>query len=186
MDYSTSVQYLYALGNEYKTLKLGLERISKLLEALGNPHLATPCVHVAGTNGKGSTCAMIEAALRAAGKRTGLYTSPHLQEPTERIRIGGLPVSRERFVAAFERVRDTATEVLGQQGTYFETITAMGFLLFREEALDMAVIETGLGGRLDATNVVRPRLSVITPIDYDHQTWLGNTIEAIAKEKAEF
>ncbi len=184
MHYRESVAFLYSLGNEYKTLKLGLERISELLGALGDPQAEVQFVHVAGTNGKGSTCAMIEAGLRAGGIRTGLYTSPHLQEPTERIRIAGEPVDEDRFVAAFERVHDAADRVLGAQATYFETITAMAFLLFWAEGVEMAALEVGLGGRLDATNVVVPKLSVITPIDYDHQKWLGDTIEEIAFEKA--
>jgi len=189
MNYQETVQYLYSLGNEVLTAKLGLERINTLLEALGNPHRACRWVHVAGTNGKGSTCAMIEAGLRAAGIRTGLYTSPHLIEPIERIQISGQAVSREQFARAFDRVHETAGRMLaaGQldmHPTYFETVTAMAFVLFADAKLDTVVLEVGLGGRLDATNVVTPELCVITPIDYDHQIFLGNTIEQIAAEKA--
>src|SRR5580658_8386693 len=189
MNYSDSVRYLYSLGNEVLTAKLGLERITALLQALGNPHQACRWIHVAGTNGKGSTCAMIEAGLRAAGVRTGLYISPHLIEPTERIQILGQPVSQEQFARAFDRVRDTAEAMLKAGGidmhpTYFETVTAMAFVLFAEAKLDRVVLEVGLGGRLDATNVVAPELCVITPIDYDHQVFLGDTIEQIAAEKA--
>jgi dihydrofolate synthase/folylpolyglutamate synthase len=184
MDYRHSVEFLYALGNEHRTGKLGLERIRELLRELSNPQDAVHFVHVAGTNGKGSTCAMIESGLRAAGFRTGLYTSPHLQQPTERIQIGGRPVSEERFVSAFKRVREAAESVLGRQASYFETITAMALLLFREEEVEIVALEVGLGGRLDATNAVTPELSVITPVDYDHESWLGDTIEAIAGEKA--
>jgi dihydrofolate synthase/folylpolyglutamate synthase len=189
MTYSEAVEFLYSLGNEIQTAKLGLERIGRVLEALGNPQRACRHVHVAGTNGKGSTCAMIEAGLRAAGERTGLFTSPHLVEPTERIRIGGVPVSAERFTAAFERVRG-AVEALLRDGaldlhtTYFETVTAMAFVLFREERAGRVVLETGLGGRLDATNVVTPELCVITPIDFDHEAFLGKSLESIAAEKA--
>lgn len=187
--YPDSVRYLYALGNELKTAKLGLERVERLLAELGNPHRGRRFVHVAGTNGKGSVCAMIEAALRAAGIRTGLFTSPHLVEPTERIQIDGEPLSREVFTNAFNRVHEAAERLI-QQGeldlhpTYFETVTVMAFLIFREQAVDTVVLEVGLGGRLDATNVVNPVLSVITPIDFDHEGWLGSTIEAIAGEKA--
>lgn len=185
MDYPDSVQFLYSLGNEIKTAKLGLERIRAVLSALGDPQHSFRAVHVAGTNGKGSTCAMIEAALRAAGVRTGLFTSPHLIEPTERIQIDGIPVSQAQFQRAFEVVHETAEKLdLDCHPTYFETVTAMGFWLFRELGVETAVIETGLGGRLDATNVVEPILTVITPIDFDHEAYLGHTIEAIAGEKA--
>src|SRR3984885_141222 len=189
MNYSDSVRYLYSLGNEVLTAKLGLERITQLLQALGNPHQGRRGVHVAGTNGKGSTCAMIESGLRAAGIRTGLYISPHLIEPTERVQICGQPVSQDQFAQAFLRVHETAQRMLASaeidmHPTYFETVTAMAFVLFAEAKLDMVVLEVGLGGRLDATNVVTPELCVITPIDYDHQIFLGDTIEQIAAEKA--
>ena len=189
MTYVEAVQFLYSLGNEVQTAKLGLERINRLLESLGNPHRACKFVHVAGTNGKGSTCAMIEAGLRAAGIRTGLYTSPHLVEPVERIQIAGAPVSREQFADTFNQVHQIADRmrtagVLDLHPTYFETITAMGFLLFERAEVDTVVLEVGLGGRLDATNVVTPRLSVITPVDLDHQAFLGDSIEQIAAEKA--
>jgi dihydrofolate synthase/folylpolyglutamate synthase len=187
--YAESVRYLYSLGNEVLTAKLGLKRITRLLEALGNPHQACRWVHVAGTNGKGSTCAMIEAGLRGAGLRTGLYISPHLIEPTERIQIAGQPVSKQQFVRAFLRIHETAERMVASgeidmHPTYFETVTAMAFLLFADADLNTVVLEVGLGGRLDATNVVTPELCVITPIDYDHQVFLGDTIEQIAGEKA--
>lgn len=185
MDYPDSVQFLYALGNEIKTAKLGLERIRTVLAALGDPQKAFRSVHVAGTNGKGSTCAMIEAGLRAAGVRTGLFTSPHLIEPVERIQIDGIPVSREQFRRAFQVVHETAEKLdLDCHPTYFETVTAMCFWLFRELEVETAVIETGLGGRLDATNVILPAVAAITAIDFDHEAYLGHTIEAIAGEKA--
>ena len=185
MNYPDSVQFLYALGNEIKSAKLGLERITTVLEALGNPEHAYRVVHVAGTNGKGSTCAMIEAGLRSAGIRTGLFTSPHLIEPTERIQIDGIPVSPSDFERAFNIVHETAGKLdLDCHPTYFETVTAMAFWLFKEKRVDTAVIEVGLGGRLDSTNVVEPILTVITPIDFDHEAYLGHTIEAIAGEKA--
>jgi dihydrofolate synthase/folylpolyglutamate synthase len=185
VNYPDSVQFLYALGNEIKSAKLGLERIRAVLEALGNPERAFRVVHVAGTNGKGSTCAMIEAGLRAANIRTGLFTSPHLIEPTERIQIDGLPVSQADFERAFNVVHETAEKLdLDCHPTYFETVTAMAFWLFREKKVETAVIEVGLGGRLDSTNLVQPALTVITPIDFDHEAYLGHTIEAIAGEKA--
>src|SRR5580693_947768 len=185
LTYPDSVRFLYALGNEIKTAKLGLERIRAVLAALGDPQRAYRVVHVAGTNGKGSTCAMIEAGLRAAGVRTGLFTSPHLVEPTERIQIDGTPVTTEQFQQAFQVVHDVAERLdLDCHPTYFETVTAMAFWLFRELGVETAVVETGLGGRLDATNVVQPALTVITPIDFDHEIYLGHTLEAIASEKA--
>src|SRR5579863_9226440 len=130
MTYDESVRYLYSLGNELKAAKYELTRIRTLLAALGKPHLQGRFVHVAGTNGKGSTCAMIESGLRAAGFRTGLYTSPHLAEPTERIRISGEPISREEFASAFDRVHEKAEVLiaageLDQHPSYFETVTAM-------------------------------------------------------------
>ena len=163
MNYPDSVQFLYALGNEIKTAKLGLQRIAQVLDALDRPQDRLRFVHVAGTNGKGSTCAMMASALRAAGRRTGLFTSPHLAEPTERIRIDGQPISAGRFANAFERVH-TAVEQLLSDGaidlhtTYFETVTAMALVVFAEEAVDTVVLEVGLGGRLDATNIVTPEL----------------------------
>ncbi len=189
MNYREAVRFLYSLGNEVQTAKFGLERITLLLNALGNPERACRWVHVAGTNGKGSTCAMIEAGLRAAGNRTGLYTSPHLVEPTERIQIAGEPVSEGRFAEIFYEVHETAERMLEEgdldlHPTYFETVTAMAFLIFARSDLDVAVLEVGLGGRLDATNVVSPALCVITPIDFDHTEFLGKTIEQIAAEKA--
>jgi dihydrofolate synthase/folylpolyglutamate synthase len=185
MTYPDSVQFLYALGNEMKTAKLGLERMQAVLKALGNPEKAYRVVHVAGTNGKGSTCAMIEAGLRAAGLRTGLFTSPHLNEPTERIQVDGMPVSEREFSRAFDVVHEAAAGLpLDAHPSYFETVAAMALWLFRERDVEIAVVEVGLGGRLDATNVVEPALTVITPIDMDHQFYLGDTIEAIAGEKA--
>ncbi len=189
MNYADAVRFLYSLGNEIQTAKFGLERITRLLEVLGNPQRACRWVHVAGTNGKGSTCAMIEAGLRAAGLRTGLYTSPHLVEPTERIGICGRPVTPARFAELFNEVHETSERLLEEgdldlHPTYFETVTAMAFLAFARESLDTVVLEVGMGGRLDATNVVTPTLCVITPIDFDHQAFLGDTLAQIAAEKA--
>ena len=177
MNYPDSVRFLYSLGNENKTIKFGLERIRTVLDALGSPHKLGKFVHVAGTNGKESTCAMIEAALRAHGRLTGLYTSPHLISPTECIRIGGEAIGEDRFTQAFDTVHETAERLLEQGAidyhpTYFETVTAMAFLIFAEARVEMAVVEVGLGGRLDATNVVEPELAVITPVEFDHERLL--------------
>ena len=189
MTYPDSVRYLYSLGNEIKTAKLGLERMYVMARALGSPEGACKFVHVAGTNGKGSTCSMIEAGLRASGLRTGLFTSPHLVEPTERIRIDGADVSAAEFSAAFRQVHQAAERLLAQgtldmHPTYFETVALMAFLLFQQAKVEIVVLEVGLGGRLDATNIVTPVLSVITPVDFDHEAFLGKSIDAIAGEKA--
>jgi dihydrofolate synthase / folylpolyglutamate synthase len=189
VNYPDSVHFLYALGNEIKTAKFGLDRIRQVLDALGRPQDRCRFVHVAGTNGKGSVCAMIESGLRAAGDRTGLFTSPHLAEPTERIRIDGLPIGSDEFATAFNRVHAASEELLAAGAidlhpTYFETVTAMAMLVFADRQTDRVVLEVGLGGRLDATNVVSPELCVITPIDFDHEMYLGRSIEAIAGEKA--
>lgn len=188
-SYPDSVRYLYALGNEHKTIKLGLERIQTLLAALDFPQRAFSTIHVAGTNGKGSVCSMMESALRASGRRTGIYTSPHLVEPTERIRVAGKPVSSDDFTASFDEVHEVAGRLIADGSidmhpSYFETITAMAYLIFRSQGVDTVVLETGMGGRLDATNVVDPVLSVVTPIDFDHERYLGDTIPKIAFEKA--
>jgi len=184
VNYPASVEYLYALGNELKTAKLGLECVSAVASKLGDPQRAFRTIHVAGTNGKGSTCAMIASALGAA-----LYTSPHLVEPTERIVIGGKPATKEQFARAFEQVHAVSEEMIAageleSHPTYFETVTLMAFCLFKEARVEWAVIEVGLGGRLDATNIVTPEVCVITPVDYDHEAWLGKSIESIAFEKA--
>lgn len=189
MQYPESVEYLYALGNEIKTVKLGLERVGAVAARMGHPERRFRVVHVAGTNGKGSTCAMIAAGLRAAGFKTGLYTSPHLVEPLERIVVDGESVSREEFAAAFREVHCVAEAMmeageLDAHPTYFETVTLMAFHVFAARGVEWGVIEVGLGGRLDATNIVQPQLTVITPVDYDHEAWLGKSIEGIAFEKA--
>jgi len=189
MNYPDSVQFLYSLGNEIKTAKLGLDRIAAVLAALGDPQRGLRFAHVAGTNGKGSVCAMVEAGLRAAGNRTGLFTSPHLIEPVERIRINGEPVAADEFATAFDRVHEAAEHLIERgtidlHPTYFETVTAMALALFAQKRCDRVVLEVGLGGRLDATNVVTPEICAITPIDFDHEAWLGKSLEAIAGEKA--
>lgn len=203
MNYEESVRALLALGRELaaprqpaqsgaagaQVQKFGLENISTLSAALGNPHRAVPCAHIAGTNGKGSTAAMLESILRAAGLRTGLYTSPHLERVNERIRIDGEDVSDEDFAAAWTRVHATieslmASGALQAHPTYFECVTAMAFLICAEKKLDFVVYEVGLGGRLDSTNIVMPEVAVITSIDFDHESFLGHSIAEIAGEKA--
>jgi dihydrofolate synthase/folylpolyglutamate synthase len=165
-------------------VKLGLERMQEALRLLGDPHLAAPALHVAGTNGKGSTCAFAEASLRAAGLRTGLYTSPHLNHFCERIRIGGAPVSEERACELLEEVIRRVPWALDDPGlTFFEIVTLMGFLAFRE--VDVMVVEVGLGGRLDATNVLlRPAACAVTSLGLEHTQYLGPTLAHVAAEKA--
>jgi dihydrofolate synthase/folylpolyglutamate synthase len=189
LSYVESVRFLYSLGNELKVgAKWGLERMQILLSALGSPEGGQRFIHVAGTNGKGSICAMIASVLKEVGYQTGLYTSPHLVEPTERIQINGQPVSDREFADAFDTVHQAAEDLLLENKidghpSYFETVTAMAFLLLRERC-QISVIEVGLGGRLDATNVIGPELCVITPISFDHESFLGNSLELIAGEKA--
>lgn len=195
MTYDESVRALFSLGRELaapqqaRVQKFGLENISILAEELGQPQRAAPCAHIAGTNGKGSTAAMVESILRAAGMHTGLYTSPHLERINERIRINGENISDEHFAAAWARVH-AATESLMASGklaahpTFFECVTAMAFLAFAQHNVDFAVYEVGLGGRLDATNIVEPEVAIITPVDFDHENFLGHSIEEIAAEKA--
>ncbi|MBI3698407.1 MAG: bifunctional folylpolyglutamate synthase/dihydrofolate synthase [Acidobacteria bacterium] len=189
MTYPETVRYLLSLGNEVKTAKLGLERISTLLDRLGRPQDAFPSVHIAGTNGKGSTAAMVEAGLRAARLRTGLYTSPHLVRINERVRISGEDIPDADFCAAFHSVHAVVEQLLAEERldchpTYFECVTAMAFEHFRRAGVERAVIEVGLGGRLDATNVITPLVAVVTPIDFDHEALLGKAAAAISAEKA--
>lgn len=161
--------------------KLGLERVEAFLAELGNPHQRLQVLHVAGTNGKGSVCALLAGALRARGLRVALYTSPHLVDFRERFVVDGRPVE-DAAIAEFLRRWTPTVERLG--ATFFEATTAMAFQLFADAAVDVAVIETGLGGRLDATNVVRPLVAGVSGIGIDHTEWLGTTRETIAPEKA--
>jgi len=167
--------------------KPGLERTEKLLELLGNPHKKLRAIHVAGTNGKGSTAAMIASILSSAGYRTGMYISPHLFRNTERMTIDGIEITKEDF-AEYAGQALSMVKLMGEKGleepTQFEMYTAMAFLYFERKKVDFAVVEVGLGGRFDATNVIEPLLSVITSIGYDHKDILGDTIEKIAYEKA--
>ncbi|WP_224247892.1 bifunctional folylpolyglutamate synthase/dihydrofolate synthase [Hyalangium gracile] len=167
-------------------IKPGLERMRVALEALGHPERRYRSLHVAGTNGKGSTCAFSATVLRAAGHKVGLYTSPHLERVTERIQVDGAEIPREllgrRILEVLERYPDAAGTPAPL--TYFEFGTVVAFWHFAQEAVDIAVLETGLGGRLDATNTVTPLVTAITPISFDHMEYLGNTLGAIAGEKA--
>ncbi len=195
MRYEQALRYLFALGRELasprqaRVQKFDLRNISVLAEHMGHPERSCPCIHIAGTNGKGSTAAMIESILRSAGLRTGLYTSPHLESINERIRVGGEPISGEQFAESFERVLATAEALMASgelpaHPTFFECLTAMAFDAFSQGGVEFAVYETGMGGRLDATNIVTPEVSVITQIDFDHEAYLGHSIEEIAREKA--
>jgi dihydrofolate synthase / folylpolyglutamate synthase len=195
MTYEESVRALFSLGRELaapqqaRVQKFGLANITVLAEDLGQPQRSSPCAHIAGTNGKGSTAAMLESILRVAGLRTGLYTSPHLERINERIRINGENISDQDFAAAWTGVRSSieslmVTGRLAAHPTFFECVTAMAFLAFASHHADFAIYEVGMGGRFDATNIVNPEVAIITPIDYDHENYLGHSIEEIAAEKA--
>ena len=183
----TSSAYQDALAWLYRTqcfgIKLGLENIQGLLRELSLPAPEQRVIHVAGTNGKGSVCAMIDSICRAQGYRTGLFTSPHLVTYRERIRVNGEMISQERVAEGLTMIRDLIKD-WEPHPTFFEITTALGLIHFKQCDCELVILETGLGGRLDATNAVRPVVSVITPIGYDHQSWLGNTLEEIAGEKA--
>lgn len=178
--YSVAIDWLFATQN--RGVKLGLDNVRRLLANLGNPQDDLRFVHVAGTNGKGSVCAMIDSICRAGGVRTGLFTSPHLVRFNERIQINGRPIEDADVVRGIQRIRAQIDEDC--HPTFFEITTAIAFDYFRSHGVDLVVLETGLGGRLDATNVVHPLVSVLTSIDMDHQKWLGNTLGEIAAEKA--
>ncbi len=195
MNYENSVRYLLTLGRELAAptqaaaSKFNLENITTLLERLGRPERAFPSVHIAGTNGKGSTAAFVESILRRAGFRTGLNTSPHLERINERIRINGEELSDQLFAEIFTRTHEVIEELLaagtlGAHPTYFECVTAVAFEAFARARVDFAVVEVGLGGRLDATNVLMPAVSLITKIDFDHENFLGHSLREIAGEKA--
>jgi dihydrofolate synthase / folylpolyglutamate synthase len=219
MDYQAAIEYLYQLGPETLAMKLGLDNTLQLLAQLGNPQTAYPIVHVAGTNGKGSFCAMLTQICHQAGLRTGLFTSPHLCQITERYRYQLQAITPAEFAHYTQRVQQAITSIRANQTpaltttslmptsatiatldnyapprnrvemaqfapTFFEQITAIGLLYFQTVSPDIVILEVGLGGRLDSTNVVHPCLSVITKIAFDHERQLGNTLTVIAKEKA--
>jgi dihydrofolate synthase / folylpolyglutamate synthase len=179
-QYHESMDYLFGL--QKYGIKFGLNCTANLLSRLGNPHHRLRCIHIAGTNGKGSTAAMLSAILKQHGLRVGLYTSPHLVRFTERFRIDDEEVSPERILEIYGRVRQVVDE--DEPPTFFEVVTAMAFQYFAEEKVDWAVVEAGMGGRLDATNVITPKVSVITNVSFDHEEYLGNTLAAITREKA--
>jgi dihydrofolate synthase/folylpolyglutamate synthase len=188
MAFQETIEYLFGLQKH--GIKFGLANSLLLMERMGDPHRRFRSVHIAGTNGKGSTAAFLDRMLRESGLRVGLYTSPHLVSFTERIRINGVPVTEERVVELAARVREVASSLPSPDGrgtvlpTFFEVTTAMAFTCFAEEGVDMAVVETGMGGRLDSTNVITPLVSVITNIDLEHTEFLGTTLPEIAAEKA--
>ena len=177
MDINKTLKYLYSF--ERRGIKLNLENIRMLLKKVGNPEKRLKIVHVAGTNGKGSVCAMLSSILKEAGYKVGMYTSPHLKRFNERIRINDNLVTNKEIASYFLRIKPHITNQ-----TFFEITTAMAFIYFYEKNVDIAVLETGLGGRLDATNVIKPLVSVITNIGIEHTDYLGNTIKKIAYEKA--
>ena len=187
MNYGQCQSYLQEILDS--GVKFGLQNVRAVLTSLGEPHLAYPSVLVAGTNGKGSVCAMLVRVLCRHGFRTGLYTSPHLVTVEERIRIGDIPIPRRDFCRLLSRLKTVIHELiasgnLGSPPTYFEILTILALLYFRERNVDIAVLEVGMGGRLDATNVVTPLVSVITTVGRDHQEFLGKTLAEIAFEKA--
>jgi dihydrofolate synthase/folylpolyglutamate synthase len=192
LSYETAVAEMYALGHELAQTpshKFDLEHMRRLLGALGNPENRFPSVLVAGTNGKGSTAGTLASILQASGLRTGLYTSPHLVRINERIRLNGQPIDDDEFALVHDVVDRTAERLVSEgdlpwHPSFFEMLTAMAFEYFARSRPEMVVLEVGMGGRLDATNVVEPRLSMITDISLDHQNYLGDTIREIAKEKA--
>jgi dihydrofolate synthase/folylpolyglutamate synthase len=195
MNYEAAVRYLLSLGRELAAptqaaaTKFDLENITVLAERLVRPDRAYPSAHIAGTNGKGSTAAFLESILRHAGFRTGLNTSPHLEKINERIRIKGEEISDDAFAEVFTRIQTVTEELLAAgklraHPTYFECVTAMAFEYFARERVEFAVFEVGLGGRLDATNILKPVVSIITRIEFDHENFLGHSLGEIAAEKA--
>ncbi len=187
-SYAEAETYLFDTIDETVSRRTSykLDRMRALLSELGDPHRAYPTIHVGGTSGKGSTATMIAGALRAAGKRTGLHTKPHLGAMTERARIDGASIPPERFAVLLDEMLPAIARAATQHGrpTYYETLLALAFKYFADERVDVAVIEVGLGGRLDGTNVILPVVAAITSVGYDHTDVLGETIEAIALEKA--
>lgn len=189
MQFDQALAYLLSLGHETLTIKLGLENTETLLKALGNPERRFPAVQIAGTNGKGSTAAFLDSICRAAGLRTGLFTSPHLVSITERIKVGGKQITEIQFARSTAMVKAAAEQLVAQGRlqtlpTFFEQITAIGLLAFTRARVELAILETGLGGRLDSTTAARAPVVAITPVDMDHQEYLGHTLAEIAAEKA--
>ncbi len=189
MNFQDSLSYLLKLGNEVSSMKLGLENIGKLLAALRNPEKKYLKVQVAGTNGKGSTCAFLESICLSARIKTGLYTSPHLISITERIKINGEEISENAFAEYATKIKDVSEQLVLEKKletvpTFFEQVTAIALYAFAEAKIELAILETGLGGRFDATTAANAEIAAITPIDFDHQQFLGDTLTEIAGEKA--
>src|SRR2546426_1693640 len=189
MNYAECLAYLAELGNEIRGVKFGLEAIETILASLGHPEREYPTAIVAGTNGKGSTSAILASILGQAGYRTGLYTSPHLIRVNERIRVNGREIPDEDFARCFTEVRQAVDRLLAQKSlaqrpSFFEYLTAAAFLHFARAGVDFVVLEVGMGGRLDATNITDPRVAVITNVDLEHMEVLGSAHAAIAYEKA--
>lgn len=195
MSYVAAIDQLNSMTPELHTTagqprrKFSLEEVRTLLGALGDPHRQFRAVLIAGTNGKGSTAATLASILMACGQRTGLYTSPHLERPNERIRLNGAEISDADFARLYFQVHEAAESLvasgrLPKHPSFFEVLTAQAFLYFAEQKIDIAVLEVGMGGRLDATNVVEPLVSIVTDISLDHTEWLGPSVSAIAREKA--
>lgn len=187
-SFDQAVDYLYGL--RLSGMKLGLENTKILASKFRLPDISMKYIHVAGTNGKGSTCALLESIYRTAGYRTGLFTSPHLIHFNERIRVGGTPIEKNQIIELTQKIADLIGEDQrndhsgAQRPTFFEATTVMALKAFSEHKVDLAIMETGLGGRLDATNIINPQLCIITSIALDHQKWLGETLGQIAFEKA--
>jgi dihydrofolate synthase/folylpolyglutamate synthase len=182
MNYRQAVTYLESF--QKMGIRLGLDRIRTLLSLLGDPQDDFRAIHIAGTNGKGSVAAMLSSILYRSGYKVGLYTSPHLVDYTERIRINEKDILKTKFATAVAKVKKVIDELPKIDLTEFEVLTAVGYLLLSQEKVEIAVIEVGLGGRMDATNIIIPILSIITNIDYDHVDVLGNSLSKIAREKA--
>ena len=189
MSFDEALEYLYGLGHETLAMKLELGAVRALATACAEPQAKFPAVHIAGTNGKGSTAAMTAAILRAAGLHIGLYTSPHLVAITERIKVDDAEIAPDQFARLATAVRAASEKLvtigaLAAMPTFFEQVTMIAYLYFAERQVDLAVLEVGLGGRLDATNICEPIVTVITPVDFDHEQYLGHTLAEIASEKA--
>ncbi len=179
MEYNEVIDYI--LQMEKFGIKLGLSNITRFLSHLGNPHNSYPTIHIAGTNGKGSTTAIMEAILTAAGYRVGVFTSPHLVDFRERIKINGKFIEKKYVTDFFNTNR---RKIESMPITFFEAVTALAFSYFKDERVDIGLIETGMGGRLDATNVITPKVTVITNVETEHTKWLGFKVQQIAAEKA--
>jgi dihydrofolate synthase/folylpolyglutamate synthase len=182
MSYSETVNYLYNL--QKYGIKFGLDNIQRLMSSLDNPHKTFRSVHIAGTNGKGSTSAMIASLLKKTGFRVGLFTSPHLVSFTERIRVNGEEITEHDVISLAAHIKEVVENIEDFSPTFFEVVTAMAMVYFRKKEIDIAVMEVGMGGRLDATNIILPEVTVITSISFDHREFLGDSLKDIAREKA--